>query len=141
MKNKIVGNMFLDGTKHYEELFGLENSITFPVISRAKHIKDSEPVPAIDLAEILVITSYPPRECGIATYSQDLIASINNKFNGSFTIKVCALESGDTNYSYPAEVKYVLKTSLAADYEKLAVKINRDNRIKFNSQFFVICCQ
>ena len=123
--------MFIDGAKHYEELFGLENSITFPVISRAKHIKDSEPVPAIDLAEILVITSYPPRECGIATYSQDLIASINNKFNSSFAIKVCALESGDTNYSYPAEVKYVLKTSLAADYEKLAVKINRDNRIKF----------
>ena len=130
MKNKIVTNLFIDGTRHYEELFGLENSITFPVISRAKHMKDAEPVPAIGLAEILVITSYPPRECGIATYSQDLIASINNKFSGSFTIKVCALESGDTNYSYPAEVKYVLKTSIASEYEKLALKINQDNRIK-----------
>ena len=130
MKNKIVANLFVDGAKHYEELFGLENSITFPVISRAKHIKDSEPVAAIDLAEILVITSYPPRECGIATYSQDLIASINNKFSSSYTIKVCALESGDTSYSYPAEVKYVLKTSVAAEYEKMAIKVNQDNRIK-----------
>ena len=130
MKNKIVADLFIDGAKHYEELFGLENSITLSVISRAKHIKDSEPVPVIDLPEILVITSYPPRECGIATYSQDLIASINKKFSGSFAIKVCALESGNTSYSYPAEVKYVLKTSLADDYEKLAVKINKDNRIK-----------
>ena len=35
----------------------------------------------IDLDEILFITSYPPRECGIATYSQDLIMALNNKFN------------------------------------------------------------
>ena len=29
------------------------------------------------LPEILFITSYPPRECGIATYSQDLIKALN----------------------------------------------------------------
>ena len=41
-------------------------------------------------AEILFITSYPPRECGIATYSQDLIESLKNKFSNSLSIKVCA---------------------------------------------------
>src|SRR5665647_1183406 len=83
-----------------------------------------------DLAEILFITSYPPRECGIATYSQDLIKALNNKFSNSLSIKVCALESGDTNYPYPAEVKYILKTSIAGEYEKLAEKINNNSRIK-----------
>ena len=38
--------------------------------------------------EILVITSFPPRECGIATYSQDLIKSLNNIFSDSFSIKI-----------------------------------------------------
>ena len=38
------------------------------------------------LPEIVFITSYPPRECGIATYSQDLIFSLNNKFRKSFEI-------------------------------------------------------
>lgn len=85
---------------------------------------------ANDLPEILFISSYPPRECGIATYSHDLIKALNNKFSNSLAIKVCALESGDENYSYPAEVKYILKTSLAAEYEKLALNINNDNRIK-----------
>jgi glycosyltransferase involved in cell wall biosynthesis len=83
-----------------------------------------------DLAEILFITSYPPRECGIATYSQDLIKALNNKFSNSFSLKVCAMESGDAKYLYPAEVKYSLNTSLAAGYEKLALTINKDNSIK-----------
>ena len=83
-----------------------------------------------DLAEILFITSYPPRVCGIATYSQDLIKALNNKFSNSLSIKVCALESGDTDYPYPGEVKYILKTSFAAGYEKLASDINNDDRIK-----------
>lgn len=81
-------------------------------------------------SEILLITSYPPRECGIATYSQDLIKALNNKFSNSFSMKVCALESNGNTYPYPDEVKYTLKTSLAADYEKLAYTINKDHSVK-----------
>ncbi|MCX6266981.1 MAG: glycosyltransferase [Bacteroidetes bacterium] len=83
-----------------------------------------------NLAEILFITSYPPRECGIATYSQDLIKALDNKFGNSFTIKVCALESNGITYPYPPEVKFILKTSIAREYEKLAMKINNDQNIK-----------
>lgn len=83
-----------------------------------------------DLAQILFITSYPPRVCGIATYSQDLIKALNKKFSSSFCITVCALESGESNYPYPDEVKYILNTSLASGYEKLASKINKNDRIK-----------
>ncbi|MBE0647158.1 MAG: glycosyltransferase [Bacteroidales bacterium] len=82
------------------------------------------------LPEILFITSYPPRVCGIATYSRDLITALNNKFENSFSVKVCALESGDVNYSYSDEVSHVLKTSVAADYEKLARMIHDEEQIK-----------
>jgi len=82
-----------------------------------------------DKAEILVITSYPPRECGIATYSQDLITSLNSKFSNSLSTKICALETGDAKYSYPGSVKYVLNTSLEAEYENLAIKINHNHHI------------
>jgi len=83
-----------------------------------------------DLAEILFITSYPPRVCGIATYSHDLIKALNNKFSHSLSINVCALESGDADYRYCREVKYTLKTSLADGYLELAKKINNNNCIK-----------
>lgn len=83
------------------------------------------------LPEILMITSYPPRECGIATYSQDLLRALDNKFGNSFSLKVCALESGDTNYIYPDEVKYTLNTSDSTGYAELAHTINMDQRIRF----------
>jgi hypothetical protein len=38
--------------------------------------------------EILMVTLSSPK-CGIATYSQDLIKSIEDKYCDSFTIKVC----------------------------------------------------
>ena len=83
-----------------------------------------------NLAEILVITSYPPRECGIATYSQDLIKALNNKFSKSLSVRVCALKTGNQNYDYPDEVKYILNTSEVTSYLNLAQTINDDEQIQ-----------
>lgn len=80
--------------------------------------------------EILIISSYPPRGCGIATYSHDLVKSLNNKFSESFSIKICALESGKSNYNYPKEVEYILDTSLESEYYKIAKSINENNNIE-----------
>jgi glycosyltransferase involved in cell wall biosynthesis len=84
----------------------------------------------VDLTKILIVTSYPPRVCGIATYSQDLVRSLNNKFSHSLLVNVCALESGDSGFTYPGEVKAVLNTENIYDYKKLALTINEDNQIK-----------
>lgn len=80
--------------------------------------------------EILFLTSYPPRECGIATYSQDLLRALNNKFSDSFSLKVCALEAGPANYEYPDEVKYTLNTNEPSAYAELAHSVNLDKQIK-----------
>jgi glycosyltransferase involved in cell wall biosynthesis len=81
------------------------------------------------LPEILFITSYPPRECGIATYSHDLVNAIQEKFGQSFSLKVCALEASGTEHKYPQEVKYILKESELEEYYKLAEKINSDTNL------------
>jgi len=81
-------------------------------------------------AEILFITSYPPRECGIVTYSQDLISALNKKFSKSLSIKICALENGESTYDYPEEVKYKLDTSNSSSFLNLIEKINNDNQIQ-----------
>jgi len=129
MNNEIVSYEFADFIRHYQELSALEN-IIHSIITQKSDKQEPDHADPKDLPEILFVTSYPPRECGIATYSQDLIKSLNNKFSNSFSIKVCALESGDTDYSYPEEVKYILKTSLAAEYEKLASDINNDKLVE-----------
>lgn len=61
-------------------------------------------------SEILIITSYPPRKCGIATYSQDLIQAIEDKYTDDFSIGVCALLKQDDQMEYGHQVKYFLKT-------------------------------
>ena len=80
--------------------------------------------------EILMLTSFPPRKCGVATYSQDLIKAIEDKYDDSFTIKVCALQKSEVKLDYPHEVKYFLKSWLKEDYKRLALAINGDESIK-----------
>ncbi|MDP4208207.1 MAG: glycosyltransferase [Bacteroidota bacterium] len=129
MKNKIAFYPVNDEVKSSQKLSDFKNPIS-PGITPEKNRQKASVDNTNELAEILFITSYPPRECGIATYSQDLIKALNNNFNKSLLVKVCALESGDESYPYPDEVKYTLKTSLAHEYEKLASTINNDNRIE-----------
>ena len=78
----------------------------------------------------MCITSYPPRECGIATYSDDLIQALNNKFNDFFLLRVCALESETEKHTYSNRVKYKLNASDSEEYKLLADKINHDKTIE-----------
>lgn len=82
------------------------------------------------LPEILFVTSFPPRECGIATYSQDLIKAINDKFENSFSIKVCALETNDETFNYNEKIIYKLNTSISEEYLVIAEKINHNENIQ-----------
>lgn len=106
---------------------GLENTLSPEV---TVNIAQKERPATNNLPEILFLTSYPPRECGIATYSQDLLKALDNKFTNSFSLKVCALENGLTDFDYPDEVKYIFGTNDAAKYVELADTINRDDSIK-----------
>ncbi len=83
------------------------------------------------LKEILFINSYPPRECGIASYSHDLFVALNDKFSSSFSARVCALQVGEKKVDYPPEVKYVLDTTVADNYLILSHRINNDKKIKY----------
>lgn len=111
---KTVGKNFQSYTSMIEKL-------------AAQDIKPGAAAPA----EILIITTYPPRQCGIATYSQDLIKALNDHYIDSFTVKVCALENNNERHSYDfPEVKYVLNVSDPESYTALAAQINEDENLK-----------
>jgi len=82
------------------------------------------------LSEILFITSYPPKECGIATYSQDLVNALNNTFNHSFKINICPLAVENEQYVYAKTPEYTLNPNSKISFIKLAFRINKNNRIK-----------
>ena len=80
--------------------------------------------------EILFITSFPPRECGIATYSQDLINALNNQFSSGFNNTICALESDTEKHVYKQSPKFILNTDQRNSFTKTAISINMDDSIK-----------
>ena len=128
MKNNNGSNQY-DRLTNQQPIYGFDNTVYQRFnLKKRKHFLS--PYQNSIKSEILVISSYPPRECGIATYSQDLIKALNNKFGDSLSIRVCALENGDSSFDYPPEVKYKLKTSHISSYLKLAEKINEDDNIQ-----------
>lgn len=75
--------------------------------------------------------TYPPRECGIATFTQDLVRAIDQKVSPSVKSAILAMNKNGTNmYNYSGKVLYQLNDSDISEYIDLAKKINRDDRIK-----------
>ena len=86
--------------------------------------------PKLSLPEVLLISSYPPRECGIATYSQDLVKSLQEGFHQSFHVQVCALESNSEQHEYGCDVAYLLNVDKPADFASLISRINENDKIQ-----------
>lgn len=76
------------------------------------------------------MSSYPPRECGIATFTKDLSTAMNIRFNPKLKSKVIALQEDDSFYHYNNKVLAKLERSDIAEYIKIAKKINVNNQIK-----------
>jgi glycosyltransferase involved in cell wall biosynthesis len=126
MKNEII-KQSLDRSTDLQQYIRANSN---PAKARYQNVKFRTMATANEVPEILFICSFPPRVCGIATYSQDLIRTMTEKFGNSFSIQVCALESGKSRYKYPPEVKFRLNTSNAREYSRLAQLINENRKIK-----------
>ena len=77
--------------------------------------------------QLVMISTFPPRECGIATYCQDLIKALQDKFVRSYDIKICALEN--ENHEYNNNVNYILETTKKDSYTKFVNEINLNSKI------------
>jgi glycosyltransferase involved in cell wall biosynthesis len=80
--------------------------------------------------KIAYISTYPPRECGIATFNQNLMRAISENFperksllNGGFVVALNDSENMQ-EYEYPGEVKYVIRQNHQKDYIRAANYIN-----------------
>ncbi len=128
MKNMMVYDRSNAREISYTDLINTEIP-DYNITSRESRINKKTSDSDHRLSEILFITSYPPSKCSIAKYAYNLIESLVDKSGNPLSIKVCALETGESEYQYPDEVRYTLDTTSAEEYAKLAKAINEDNRI------------
>ena len=79
--------------------------------------------------KMLIVSSYPPRKCGIATFSNDILNSVTSMFGNTLPIEICALQNDKTLYKYDGKVSYTLSTSQLQEYRNVAEKINERDDI------------
>src|SRR5260370_41037444 len=83
--------------------------------------------------KIAYISTYPPRECGIATFNQNLMRAVNANYSERNKLLdsgfVVALNDSESlqEYEYPEEVKYVIRQNHQKDYIRAANYINTSN--------------
>ncbi len=80
---------------------------------------------------ILYVATFPPRECGIATFTQDLTNAFDKEFNPGVRSKILAINANGTSiYNYPGKVMMQINETDIEDYLNRANEINRSPNIK-----------
>ncbi len=80
---------------------------------------------------ILYMGTYPPRECGIATFTKDLTTAIDKKFSPSIKSKIVAMnDRSSNNFNYPQDVIFEINDNNILEYIDVAKKINKIEAIK-----------
>jgi len=79
---------------------------------------------------LVFISSFPPRECGIATYTTDLIQALEAKFDESFEVSIVPVETAGEHHHYDRKPQYILDTSDTGSYIDLADHINNTDSIQ-----------
>jgi len=80
---------------------------------------------------IVYLSTYPPRECGVATFTKDLVEAVQKKYNPALKPKVLAINSDITDiYSYEKQVIKHIAAENIEDYTRLAQEVNQDPDIK-----------
>lgn len=76
--------------------------------------------------KISLIGTYPPRECGIGTFTKNLFDSITTveSSNGFCNGFVVAIDDNGLSYEYPEEVKLSIRQEEQTDYLEAATLIN-----------------
>lgn len=78
--------------------------------------------------KIAFIGTYPPRECGIGTFTSNKFTAMVNAIgeNGeTHEGMVIAISDNETDYDYPDEVAFTIRQNQQADYIEAAKFINR----------------
>lgn len=78
-------------------------------------------------SKIVFLSTFPPTQCGIATYTQDTIKGITDVYGKSVQCEVCELVTEPKEKPTQA---FTLNTKNREEYAKVAEEINNDESVK-----------
>ena len=77
-----------------------------------------------EISEIVCISSFPPRECGIATFSADLEKALKEKYTDTVQFTTYPLVSDMEAFAYEQETTVTLNVNSAKDFWAILERIN-----------------
>ena len=84
-----------------------------------------------EIPKIVYLSSFPPRECGIATFTADLTRAMDNLLKTVINSRIAAINTDAVSrYRYPRRVIFQLDPYSEQDFFRTAEKINKTNDIK-----------
>lgn len=81
--------------------------------------------------KIVYLSTFPPRECGIATFTEDLTDAMDNLLESVVEARIAAVNTDDiSRYNYPRKVIFQLDQYSEQEYIKTAERINAMDDVK-----------
>ncbi len=85
--------------------------------------------------KVLVLATFPPARCGIATFSRDLVSAIEQSAEDiALHTSVAAIDREGLHYGRNAQIAWTVQPDRVESYDHLAEFVNRSN-------FDVVCLQ
>lgn len=104
----------------------------------AAEFKDEIKTNDINPIPVSFIATYPPRHCGIATYTCDLVTALAHLYKKSLTtyegLQVIALNDRPQGYHFPEEVRFEIREQHANDYREASEFLNLSDTEVVNVQ-------
>ena len=69
-----------------------------------------------DRKKIGIISTYPPRLCGLATFAADLYAALNEALSPLEELMVIAMDDGRKDYTDSEHVRFNIRDQDRSDY-------------------------
>ena len=80
---------------------------------------------------IVYLSTFPPRQCGLATFTADLTNASNQIFGSSVESKIIAMNVPEASYfPYPSKVIFQINQNREEDYVNAASKLNQLKEVK-----------
>jgi glycosyltransferase involved in cell wall biosynthesis len=81
--------------------------------------------PILTRPPVAFLASFPPRECGIATFTADLAEAVDSASAFASQSQVIAIHPGDNYYAYGPRVRWTIERDDLESYLRAAHAINR----------------
>lgn len=78
------------------------------------------PTVAPEIERVALVGTYPPRQCGIATFTNDLACSLDGELESKEDVFAIAIDDVPEGYHYPPRVRFQIRSQMQTDYNLAA---------------------